>query len=180
MSVLLLMGFGPFGEVRDNPSSRLVAALDGERLQSGLVRGLPMDVSYQRCVEQTVAALHQLRPSLLLGVGVAVGRGVPMLELIGYNDVVKGIFDVDGASPAALEADGPPLRRSTWRPEGAERHGFRWSEDAGRYVCNAWLYRCLGITEGRTPTAFLHLPAAGLAPERLRALLADAPPWTAT
>lgn len=178
MSTLLLMGFGPFGDVLDNPAARLVRAVDGARVPAGLVRGVVMDVSYARCVAQTEAALAQWQPTLLLGVGVAVGRVEPQLESVAYNDVTKGIFDVDGASPDTLEPEGPALRRSTWFAGNAASHGIGRSDDAGRYVCNAWLYRCLGLTAGRIPTAFLHLPAEGLAPARLLDLLSDELPRT--
>lgn len=172
------MGFGPFGEVSDNPASRLVRALDGARVPAGVVRGVVMDVSYARCVEQTAAAVAVHAPVLLLGVGVAVGRAAPQLERVAYNDVQQGTPDIDGACPRALELGGPAARTSTWAAPNAEAHGIGRSDDAGRYVCNAWLYRCLGLTAGRIPTAFLHLPADGIEPARLLGLLNDELPRT--
>ena len=48
------------------------------------------------------------------------------------------------------------------------------SDDAGPYVCNAWLYGVLGglAATGRPiPAAFLHVTAEGMDPDRLAAAL---------
>jgi hypothetical protein len=53
--------------------------------------------------------------------------------------------------------------------------GANVSDDAGRYVCNAWLYR---VARGfPAPVGFVHVPPSGLDPAillaGLRALLAN-------
>jgi pyrrolidone-carboxylate peptidase len=39
------------------------------------------------------------------------------------------------------------------------------SDDAGRYVCNAWLHRVASALD--VPVGFVHVPAEGIAAERL-------------
>ena len=44
------------------------------------------------------------------------------------------------------------------------------SEDAGRYVCNAWLYRTVCALGSEIPVLFLHIPPAGFADQTLVAM----------
>ena len=69
--VALVMGFGPFGEVVDNPSCALATALDGTLAGPFRIAGRTMPVSYRRCLETTAAAVAELAPTVVLGIGVA-------------------------------------------------------------------------------------------------------------
>lgn len=74
--------------------------------------------------------------------------------------------DVDGVCVADLEPDGPALRRASIDCERfAAALDAEVSEDAGAYVCNAWLYQALGHLD--LPTGFLHIPPAGMDAARL-------------
>ena len=60
-----------------------------------------------------------------------------------------------------------PAHRFRWRGSDAlaAALGVTISDDAGAYVCNAWLYGVLGGTT--LPAAFLHLPDQGMDPDAL-------------
>jgi pyrrolidone-carboxylate peptidase len=47
----------------------------------------------------------------------------------------------------------------------AEALGATCSDDAGGYVCNAWLHRVASTLA--VPVGFVHVPAEGLPPDRL-------------
>jgi tRNA nucleotidyltransferase (CCA-adding enzyme) len=149
--------------------------VDGAGLGNDRVVGRVMPVSYARAPELTEAWARELGAELLLGVGVARGRGTPELERLGRRAVDPALADVDGAQLAdlgQLAGEGPALRWSTL-PETpfCAASGAIPSRDAGSYVCNAWLWQTLG----RLPRAsgvsvgFLHVPDAGMAPEALLA-----------
>lgn len=178
---VLVLGFGPFLEIADNPAAALARAVDGA--MAGLpVVGRVMTVSYARSLQETVDLVEELDPVLVLGVGVAANRTQVCVERIGRQAPRVGRPDVDGQqwllsdserlAPAELLAtlDVQALARSV---------GGIVSDDAGRYVCNAWLYRVLHALGSTRPVGFVHLPPQGLAPERLLAgleTLVAAPP----
>lgn len=175
----LVMGFGPFGAVQHNPAERLARAVHGQVCRSGLrVEGAVMDVAWRRCWTQTQALVEALRPQLLIGVGVAVGREQPALELRATNALAPDRADVDGATRALVRADGPDALDATAAFPAAERLGIARSADAGRYVCNAWLYQAVDEAPPGLPVAFLHVPNAGLDPAIFLELLSEGSTWS--
>jgi len=174
----LVLGFGPFGEVVDNPSSKLAEALDGQQAAGLRIVGRTMPVSYRRCLETTATAIATHRPKMVLGVGVAVRRSQPMLERWGRAQVAASPLDVDG-------------RRADWRAHPHHRRparlplaamaaasGLALSDDCGTYVCNGWLYAVLGMLPTGVSAGFLHIPSAGVPPMVVLRALAAATPST--
>lgn len=179
MSCALVMGFGPFGDVQDNPAARLARAVDGAALPDGRpVRGAVMDVAWRRCWTQTQALTVALRPALLIGVGVAVGRPRPALERRATNALEPSRPDVDGALRALVSPDGPAALRATASLPAAARLGIGESDDAGSYVCNAWLYQAIHEAPAGLPVAFLHIPNAGLDPAVFLELISESSAWS--
>lgn len=167
----LVMGFGPFGAVSDNPAARLSRAVDGAQAGAVLVRGAQMDVAWSRCWAQTQTEINAFDPHWLIGVGVAVGRSIPMFESVATNALHAGRPDVDGALRAEVEPGGPEQRAATLRLAAAGPLGVGGSDDAGRYVCNAWLYQAIAQAPASVGVAFLHVPAEGLAPDAFLEIL---------
>lgn len=175
----LVLGFGPFRDVHDNPSRRLALALDGSRVGGRRVIGREMPVRYGVSVDLTEALVATHQPVAVLGVGVAVSRTRPELERFGRRQAELGQADVSGLERPPSGA-GPALRpaRGALEPFAAGL-GAALSDDAGQYVCNAWLHDCLGRLDPEQRVLFLHLPPQGVPPERvlsaLPALLGGAP-----
>lgn len=154
---LLVLGFGPFGAIVDNPSARLARALDGRSAGPATLAGFEMPVSYQRCVQFTRARVVDLAPAFVLGIGVAANRTVAKVEEQAVNRVMPGRPDVDGRVPFGL-GEGPDVVTSADAWLLANALGVEISPDAGRYVCNAWLYQAI---RGRIRAGFLHVPPQG-------------------
>ena len=171
---VLVTGFGPFLDVTENPSGWLAERVHGAQIAEGVeVRGLRLPVSYVRAPALTLAEVAVLRPRLVIGLGVAVGRERVCVEMVGVRRSRSPSPDVDGEVNADLEESGPERIYAT-APGAllAEALGALVSEDAGGYVCNAWLYRVVRGLEASPPdqrpaVIFVHLPSSGLAPERL-------------
>ncbi len=169
---VLVHGFGPFLEVGDNPAARLARAVHGCRAGGLRVTGEEMPVSYARGPAHTVARARALGVGAVVGVGVARRRAVVSVEAVGRNALDPATPDVDGVSRAFVEAGGPAERHATVPPGPlAAALGGVVSHDAGRYVCNAWLFCVVGALGRDLPVAFVHVPPAGLPPERLLAAL---------
>jgi len=159
----LVLGFGPFGEVVDNPSSRIARAVWGRRLNGVDIIGEAMPVSYGRSVSLALVRAAQLRPALVLGIGVAVRREAAMVERYGRNRAATRAADVDGVRVRS-HGEGPAVLESPLAEELAGALGVPLSSDAGTYVCNAWLYRSLRCG---LPAAFLHVPRQGIEADRV-------------
>lgn len=169
---VLVHGFGPFLEVVDNPAARLARAVDGARAGGRRVVGEVMPVSYARAPAGSVVRARELGAALLIGVGVARSRSAVCVEDLGVPEGHPEHADVDGVRLARIAPAGAgPIRATGPVRAMAEALGGVVSSDAGRYVCNAWLYRSVRALGEEIPVLFLHVPPAGLAPERLLAAL---------
>lgn len=156
--MILLTGFGPFRQVTDNPSGVLARSLDGARMRGLTVVGRELDVSYERAAQETLALARHFEPVLVVGTGVAMTRSSIEVERIGRGGPPEG-EDNDGACPKTVGTD----YRSLVAEPLAQALGAGLSDDAGRYVCNAWLVR---VGAGSAcPVAFVHLPPQGADPQ---------------
>lgn len=163
--VILVTGFGPFRDVVDNPSARAARGVDGRRIAGETVLGVELPVSYARAtaiIARYIAA-HG-RPRLLLSLGVATGR--PKVEVETRAKRIEGPLpaDIDGDRPIWEGPDVVPTRVNA--TVLAKALGGSTSGDAGDYVCNGVFYRAL-IDYPDLPVGFVHLPADGIAVDRL-------------
>jgi pyroglutamyl-peptidase len=164
---VLVAGFGPFGEVMDNPSARLALALDGAIVNGVCIIGREMPVSYQRSVQRCVEWAAEFDVGVVIGVGVAVSRERVTVERTGAHpqDILQA--DVDGGVTVKSPQHAPSQVRATLDTEQLALHlDAVVGDDAGRYVCNAWLYQA--VQQIDVPVGFLHIPPKGLDSERLR------------
>ncbi len=164
---VLVVGFGPFGEVRENPASALARAVDGYEARGIRLVGREIPVEYAAGPAQTLAWVQELRPVAVVGIGVATGRPFAQWERRGRRRGDSRISDNTSLFLEDLEPGGPETVEATAPVEAlAHASGLGISEDAGGYVCNAWLYRSLRSL-APLPVAFLHIPAEGLSPSAL-------------
>jgi len=171
---VLVMGFGPFLSVTDNPAARLAREIDGAVRGGVAITGRVMPVSFIRSVATTQRFIEAINPSVLLGVGVATSRKVITVESCGRNVGSGTTPDVDGQCRSLLEPSGPAELMVTLPTQPlASRLGAVVGADAGRYVCNAWIYQMLRAASPALPVGFIHIPPAGLQASRLADALAQ-------
>jgi pyroglutamyl-peptidase len=157
--IVLVTGFGSFGDVRDNPSGALARALDGSIIAGARVVGEVLDVSYARGLARLRASIQEHRPVLVLGFGVAMAREGVEVERWGRRQL-GAREDVDGATPPDL-GEGPDRVEASVDPAWlAHLLGGSVSEDAGTYLCNAWAW--LAPQCSSAPAAFIHVPPQGI------------------
>ncbi|MGZ3448682.1 MAG: pyroglutamyl-peptidase I family protein [Polyangiales bacterium] len=170
---VLVTGFGPFGDILDNPTSRLVARLHGRRIHGLEIVGLALPTSFSRAKRVVAARLAEGDLHGVLMTGVADSSDVFRVETLGRNHDRARLPDVDGESPnGPIEPSGPASITITI--DGNRLHDAivaaglpaTLSDDAGAYVCNHVLYTTLRIA--RVPAAFLHVPADDRTHERPR------------
>jgi pyroglutamyl-peptidase len=172
---ILVTGFEPFGGLAENPSADVARALDGDRIAGHAVVGrvLPVVLAGQRARIETL--LDEVRPALVVALGLAADATTLQLERQAVNYVHFAIADNGGAMPrdGTLCPDGPPALSSTLSlaPIAASlaeaRLAATLSDSAGSYLCNATFYFFLDLIRRRglaVPCGFIHLPPLGLPP----------------
>ena len=177
----LIVGFGPFDGMEENPAAAVARALDAQVLVSPAGRrvrlvGREIPVSYARGVADTVAAAREVGADFVVGVGVDTGRSDVWVEALARGE--SGFdADVDGAIREVRLG----LVPATLHPGRlAAGLGAALSVNAGTYVCNGWLWdtpRALAPI----PVGFVHIPRSGIDPDRLAkavARVADDPRGT--
>ncbi|TVR45908.1 MAG: hypothetical protein EA402_03595 [Planctomycetota bacterium] len=161
---LLITAFGPFDGRGINGSSTVLPDL----VQAFNGQALVLPVTWASLHDQLTPAIASMRPRILIGLGEG-HPGAIALELRARNQA-RG-KDVAAHSPPpwlgpSMELWRPSrlpeshiqmLARLKALPEGS--YPINASQDAGDYLCNAWLWHALG---SQSPiVCFIHLPPQG-------------------
>jgi len=163
--MILLTGFGPFLDVKHNPSGALVSECHGLRICGETLIGTVLPVSYRRAIAETVHMGQSLEPRLILGTGLTRKATTPRLERYAYSEYSDSLCDMDGEigtppqGPSKVTATVNAIRLS-------EALQVPLSTEPGRYVCNAWLYE-VSLSLPHIAVGFLHVPSTGFEVSRL-------------
>lgn len=170
---VLITGFGPFPGVPVNASARLALAI-GRRSRATMphlyVSVSRLTTSWSAAPVELERLLRRFDPDVALHFGVSSSAQGFELETVAHN-LADGSPDAGGAAHPATQvvAGGPERRRSTFpaREILARLHELQMpaaiSRDAGRYLCNATLYRSLhlaAVSGRQRVTGFVHIPTA--------------------
>lgn len=166
----LVTGFEPFGGLPSNPAAILLPHLERDPVDGCDLVCVRLPVSLARVPEILRGLVAEHRPDFVVALGLARGAAVVRVETMAVNAAAFSVADNDGVRPAEgtpLEPGGPGGRAATW-DAGAVVDAImaagipaRRSFHAGTHLCNAALYRLLGLLEAadrRIPCGFLHLP----------------------
>lgn len=166
---ILVTGFEPFGPHAANPSEQLAKAVDGRTVGDGLVRGAVLPVEHASARAAVAALLDDVRPRVVIHLGLAGPRARIALERVGVNVMEYSMADNAGfrAAGEPCVAGGPAAYFSTL-PLAAmlaalvgEGIPAYVSNTAGTYLCNHTLYSTLHAVRdlARPPrVGFVHLP----------------------
>ncbi|MDP2312326.1 MAG: hypothetical protein Q8P41_05430 [Pseudomonadota bacterium] len=167
---VLVTGFGAFLDVSDNPSGRIARAVHGRIVAGVAITGLELPVSFRGGPARAIAAAEALAPIAIIGLGVDRRTTTIDVETRAFN--LGAGLDVDDRTLAVLEPGGPDEVHSNLDAVAlAEALGGRVDDDAGRYVCNAWLYLVGRALIPARQVVFVHVPDTGMDPERLVAAI---------
>jgi len=92
---VLLYGFGPFLDLKENPSERVVRALDGKKVKGNEVVGIVLPVEYGRAASLLSAKMREIGPGLVLGTGAY--RSFPKLGVTKLAANFKFTLEKDNA-----------------------------------------------------------------------------------
>jgi len=165
---ILLTGFDPFGGESINPSWEAVHTLDGKRIGGHRIVARQLPTEFAGSLRVLKAAVREIAPVILLGVGQAGGRTQLSIERVAINVQDARIADNAGAQPVdePVIADGPAAYFSTLPIKAmlAALHAkglpAEISQTAGTYVCNHIAYAMLHLAAKRRGmrAGFIHIP----------------------
>jgi pyroglutamyl-peptidase len=165
---ILLTGFDPFGGESINPSWEAVHTLDGNRIGGHRIVARQLPTEFAGSLRVLMAAVREIAPVILLGVGQAGGRTQLSIERVAINVQDARIADNAGSQPVdePVIADGPAAYFSTLPIKAmlAALHAnglpAEISQTAGTYVCNHIAYAMLHLASKRrgVRAGFIHIP----------------------
>ncbi|MBV8354234.1 MAG: pyroglutamyl-peptidase I [Candidatus Eremiobacteraeota bacterium] len=166
---ILLAGFEPFGEFKVNPSELLVRSFEGRLIAGRLIVSRVFPVETKPLEDRLRQVLHEEKPEVVIGAGLASGRTGLALERLGVNLMNFSKPDAVGVvrHNDPIQRGGPEARlvtipldaiKTAWDEQGVPGYV---SNDAGTYICNQFLYTSLGLAPEINPPpvcGFVHLP----------------------
>jgi pyroglutamyl-peptidase len=179
MAVALVTGFEGYGGRGRNPAGETAMALDGRTIGGVRVVGRRLPVSFKKLAAGLTGAMDEVKPDIVISLGLWPGEPVIRMERIGINVADFEIPDNEGTRPtdAPVSGNGAPAALATL-PNRPIRDALlaagipaRISSTAGTFLCNATLYTALAHaeTKRRRPlTGFMHVPYL---PEQVAELL---------
>jgi len=166
---LLLTGFEPFGGDQVNPSWEVAKSLDGADIGGYPVVSRMLPVQWGTVKDNIEAMIEEVRPLVVLSLGLAAGRPEISVEKVAVNYTSKS-KDNAGVTPVDrwIVEGGADAYFATIPAEQVvddiNKKGIpaRLSLSAGAYLCNyafycaSWYVRDRGL---KTQVGFIHVPA---------------------
>jgi pyroglutamyl-peptidase len=167
--VALVTGFAAYGGRGRNPAGEAAKALDGRSIGGLAVAGRVLPVSYSSLEADLQRLMEELRPRLVISLGLWPGESMIRLERVGINVADFEIPDNEGAfmTDMPVSGNGPVAMAGTLPLRGIEAAlldsgiPVRISSTAGTFLCNATLYSTLRHADRLSPrplAGFVHLP----------------------
>jgi pyroglutamyl-peptidase len=167
--VALVTGFAGYGGRGRNPAGEAAKALDGRSIGGLAVAGRVLPVSYGSLDADLQRLMDELRPRLVISLGLWPGEPMIRLERVAINVADFEIPDNEGAflTDMPVSGNGPAALAATLPLRGIEaallEAGIpaRISSTAGTFLCNATLYSTLHHADRLSPrplAGFVHLP----------------------
>jgi pyroglutamyl-peptidase len=163
MATVLVTGFEPFADFRNNPSAQVAEQLHGRIIGGASVESLILPVAFGQDTAKLFPVIEEQNPQLVLSLGLSPRATSLHIERTALNlrqgDGEKKEIPVVDAGPAAyfasidVDAISAALRS---RNIPATPHVY-----AGTFLCNHVMYQVLHLAATRNlslPSGFIHIP----------------------
>ena len=178
---ILLTGFEPYGGRGLNPAHETMRALDGRVIEDLTVAGHSLPVSLKELKVRLPALIEEVRPAIVVSLGLWPGEATIRLERVGVNVVDYEIPDNDGIliHDDSVSSNAQAGRFATLPLRAIEtallKEGIpaRISPSAGTFLCNACLFTLLdylAANASRVPAGFIHVPYV---PEQVATMIGE-------
>ncbi len=176
MKKVLLSGFGPFLDIKMNPSEEIVKKL----AQQFNLPSIILPVVFGQAFEVLKEKVDSEKPDVVLMFGVAATRSKICFERIGLNWVESKNPDTSMKTPVAGKIDSNQelalmnpfnLEKIISQYDLNERKHIEISYSAGAYVCNDLYFRALNEKSISAEKLFIHIPSFEKIDEQLQLTL---------
>ena len=165
---VLVTGFEPYGKENYNPSKEIAVKLDGKEINGSKIFGAEMPVSYRRIRDALITKIEEIKPQIVINLGLAPGVSYIRVERVAINIMDAGP-DNDGYRPVdePIEPSGPPAYFATIPikkiVKELKENGIpaAISNSAGTFLCNCIMYHTLHYISTKKLKAiagFIHIP----------------------
>ncbi|WP_421926386.1 pyroglutamyl-peptidase I [Lysinibacillus capsici] len=169
MTKILVTGFEPFLDYKINPTMQIVEELNGKKIDCYDIVGRILSVDFQQSAEQLKQHIEEVKPQIIISLGLAGGRFKVTPERIAIN-VKDGEPDNNGYTPVdeRIHEEGAdayltnlPIRSMVNRLQ-AEGYPAEIPNTAGTYLCNNIMYEGLAYAQQHegVRAGFIHIPAS--------------------
>lgn len=165
---VLVTGFMPYAGRGVNPSGEIAKAMDGRTIAGTPVVGRLLPVSLDEIGGLSAALLEELRPSVVICLGLWPGEPVIRIERVALNVADFEIPDNRGRMASDEIVTGNDVGKFTTLPVRRIETALldagipaRISNTAGTFLCNACLYSFLSAAEAARESVacgFIHVP----------------------
>lgn len=165
---VLITGFETYGKETYNPSGELALKMNETKIGEARVFGEKMPVSYKRVKSLLTEKIREIKPKIIINLGLAPGASYVRVERVAINIMDAGP-DNDGYRPVdkPIEPRGPPAYFATIPIKAiiqrVKENGIpaSISNSAGTFLCNYIMYQTLHYISTRKLRAlagFIHIP----------------------
>ena len=163
MSTVLVTGFEPFADFRENPSRQVAEQLHGRAIGGASVEALILPVAFGRDTAKLFPIIEERNPLLVLSLGLSPRATCLHIERIALN-LRRGNGEKRETS---IVADGPAAYFASIDVDAisATLHSNNISSSphvfAGTFLCNHVMYQVLHLAATRDlsfPSGFIHIP----------------------
>lgn len=169
MKKLLLTGFVPFAQHKENISQEIAIELNGIQINNFEIIGKVLPVSYQKASNMIVSLIQSETPDAVICLGIAEHRTKVTPELIAINHIHSDISDNDNViiKNSIINSKGNEAYFSTLPVykiiEKLKKNNIasEVSFSAGAFVCNLIFYELMHYcaeNKIKIPAGFIHLP----------------------
>ena len=178
---ILLTGFEPYGGRGLHPAYETMKVLDGRNVHGLTVVGRGLPVSLRELKIRLPALIEEVRPAVVVSLGLWPGEATIRLERMGANVFDYEIPDNEGLliHDDAVNSNAQAARLATLPLRAIESALLevgipaRISPSAGTFLCNACLFTMLDYMAAHAsgvPAGFIHIPYF---PEQVATMIAD-------
>lgn len=163
---VLISGFGPFAEHTQNPTEDLINRLRDSKFPYELAAVL-LPVSYKDSFLVLEERIKEFSPDWVISFGLAGDRNAISLEQIAVNEMNSKTADNQGVKLEGVEIlhnsenslhSTLPLEQILLFSEDSPIP-YEISQNAGRFVCNALMYKALHyFKDSDVKAGFIHIP----------------------
>lgn len=162
---ILVSGFEPFNKAGLNPSEIILKELPESIGEAKVIKAF-LPVSYEQSFELLKVKIDEVKPDVVICLGLANGRTAITPERVAINMNSASIGDNDGVvfidSPINENGESAyfstlPIRDMVESMKEASIPAMI-SNTAGTYVCNNIMYKVLEYVEDHVKAGFIHVP----------------------